>query len=63
VTNDSGSGVVDTDGYKSQSAGVGPAVLVGLSKDIQFIGKWIYEYHATNRFKGDWFELSLVAKF
>ncbi|MBN1662116.1 MAG: transporter [Deltaproteobacteria bacterium] len=63
VTDDSGSGVVASDGYKSSSAGVGPAVFVGLTKDIQIMGKWIWEYHAKNRFKGNWATVSLVVKF
>lgn len=50
-------------GFKSESAGVGPAIMVGLSKNVQIIGKWIHEFHAENRFKGDWAFLSLSAKF
>jgi hypothetical protein len=63
LSKDSGSGVVATDGFKSSSAGVGPAVMVGLSKNVQMIGKWIYEYHSKNRFEGNWAALSLVVKF
>ena len=56
-------GLPTPDGYKSNSAGVGPAIMFGLSKDVQVIAKWIYEYDAKNRFKGDWAVLSLCIKF
>ena len=56
-------GLPTPDGYKGSSAGVGPAIMWGLSKDIQVIAKWIYEYHAENRFKGDWAFVSLNVKF
>jgi hypothetical protein len=51
------------DGYKSSSAGVGPAIMFGITKDVQVIAKWIHEYHAKNRFKGDWATISLSVAF
>ena len=56
-------GLPTPDGYKSSSAGVGPAIMFGLSKDVKIIGKWIHEYHAKNRFTGDWAVLSLSMTF
>jgi len=56
-------GLSTPDGYKSNGAGVGPAIMFGLSKDVQVIAKWIHEYDAKNRFKGDWAFLSLSIKF
>jgi hypothetical protein len=56
-------GLATYGGYKSNSAGVGPAIMIGLSKNVQIMGKWIWEYHTKNRFEGNWGQLSLVFKF
>jgi hypothetical protein len=50
-------------GFRSSSAGVGPAIMIGLSKNAQILAKWIHEYHAENRFKGDWGFVSLSLMF
>jgi hypothetical protein len=56
-------GLSTPDGYKGSAAGVGPAIMIGLSKDIKIVAKWIHEYHSTNRFSGDWAVVSLSMKF
>jgi hypothetical protein len=56
-------GLGTPDGYKGRSAGVGPAIMIGLTKDIKIVAKWIHEYHAENRFSGDWAFISLSMKF
>lgn len=63
TTKDTWDAAPDMDSYKSTSSGIGPAVMVGITKDVQVIGKWIYEYHAKNRFKGNWGMLSLAFRF
>jgi len=50
-------------GYKGESAGIGPALMWSPAKDFQIIAKWLHEYHAENRFKGDWGFLSACIKF
>lgn len=63
ITDDSGDGYdglntmlgKDLDGYKSSSAGIGPAVMwtpeVG-GRQLNLIAKWLYEYEGTEHFKG-----------
>jgi hypothetical protein len=65
-TLDSALGLPSPGGYKSKGAAVGPAIMftpnVG-GKDVNIIAKWLYEYYARNRLKGDWVWLSAVVKF
>ena len=65
ITGDSGSGAT-LGSYKSDAAGIGPALLWTPQKfegKISFIAKWLHEYHARNRLEGDHFFVSLVASF
>jgi hypothetical protein len=53
-------------GFQGESAGIGPAVRYSPKlgdKQIHFIGKWIHEFSATNRFKGDIAVLSFAFEF
>ena len=55
ITGDSGSGAILGD-FKAEAAGIGPAILwntkVG-NQEINFIAKWIHEFHAERRLEGD----------
>jgi hypothetical protein len=57
------SGLETPDGYKSESLGVGPAIMWSPAKDLQIIAKWINEVDAENRFQGDWGFISACIKF
>jgi hypothetical protein len=62
MTGDSGDGAL-LGSYKGESAGIGPAVLwshaVG-DQQVSFILKWLHEFHAQNRLKGNLVYASLV---
>jgi hypothetical protein len=65
ITGDSGKGAI-LGSYKSDAAGIGPALLWSPKKfngSISFIAKWLHEFHAENRLEGDHIFLSLVASF
>ena len=65
ITGDSGRGALLGD-YKAEAAGVGPALLwttrIG-GQDVSFIAKWLHEFHAENRIKGDHVFLSFAMSF
>jgi hypothetical protein len=69
ITGDSGSGAV-LGPFKGEAAGIGPAVMwskqykrkKGL-KGLVFTAKWLHEFHAMNRLKGDYLELDLTLEF
>jgi hypothetical protein len=65
VTGDSGDGAILGD-YKAEAAGIGPATLWNTrisDKELSFIAKWLYEYHAEKRLKGNHFFLSFAMSF
>jgi hypothetical protein len=65
ITGDSGKGAI-LGSYKSDAAGIGPALLWSPKKfegKVSFIAKWLHEFHAENRLEGDHIFLSLVASF
>jgi hypothetical protein len=62
ITGDSGSGAV-LGSFKSEAAGIGPAILWSPKRfngNVNFIAKWLHEYHAENRLEGDHVFLSAV---
>jgi hypothetical protein len=65
INSDSGSGTL-LGGFKSYSLGVGPAVSwsIPLTKDkpLNIIGKFLHDFSATNRFKGNEVMVSLAAQ-
>ena len=65
ITGDSGRGASFGD-FKGAAAGIGPAVLWNTKFGDQkaaFIGKWLHEYHADKRFKGNFIYGTLVLSF
>ena len=49
-----------------KAAGIGPALLWGTkiaSRDLSFIAKWLHEFHAENRIKGDHLFFSFAMSF
>ncbi len=56
-------GLPAADGYRSEGAGMGPALMWSPAKNFQIIAKWITEFGAENRFEGDWGFLSANIKF
>jgi hypothetical protein len=53
-------------GFQGESAGVGPILRYSPKfgdRQIHFIGKWIHEFSATNRFKGDLGVISVALDF
>ncbi len=65
LTGDSGRGA-SFGGFKGSSAGIGPAILWNTKirdQKMSFIGKWLHEYDAENRFKGDFVFGTLVLSF
>jgi hypothetical protein len=55
ITGDSGKGAI-LGSYKSDAAGIGPAILWSPKRfngNVNFIAKWLHEYHAENRLEGD----------
>ena len=55
ISGDSGDGAVLGD-FKAEAAGIGPALLWVpkiFGKDVNVIVKWLHEFHAENRLKGD----------
>lgn len=65
TTADSGSAVI-VDDFKGEAAGIGPAVTWGTKiKDVglYLTGKWLYEFHAENRLKGNHFFLNVTLDF
>jgi hypothetical protein len=65
VTGDSGDGALLGD-FKAEAAGVGPAVLWSPKKfnqRVSFIAKWLHEYHAERRIKGDHIFASFAMSF
>jgi len=62
VTGDSGKGALLGD-FKGESAGIGPALLWSRSigdQQVSLIGKWLHEFHAENRLKGNMIYASFV---
>jgi len=65
ITGDSGDGAV-LGNFKAESAGIGPAVLWSTKigqQNVTFIAKWLHEFHAENRFKGDHVMTSFVMEW
>lgn len=65
ITGDSGDGAILGD-FKSEAAGIGPAILWSPKKynqNVSFIAKWLHEYHADRRLKGDHLFFSIVISF
>ena len=65
ITADSGRSARFGD-FEGSSAGIGPAILwnrkIGDQK-VAFIGKWLHEYHADKRFKGNFIFGTVVLSF
>lgn len=62
ISGDSGSGAILGD-FKAEAAGVGPSIMwlpKSLDGKTAFIAKWIHEFHAENRLKGDHVFLSFA---
>ena len=52
--------------FKGEGAGIGPAIYYSKNisgKDVYFIAKWVHDYHAENRFKGDYAYASFALSF
>ncbi len=52
--------------FKGESAGIGPVIsyIKNISgKDVYFIAKWLHDYHADNRVKGDYVYASFALSF
>jgi len=65
IEDDTGAGAIAS-GLRSSSAGIGPSVLwlpKRLGIDGKIVGKWLHEYHARNRFKGDIVSLTIALRF
>jgi hypothetical protein len=65
ITGDSGKGAI-LGSYKSDAAGIGPAVLWSPKKfdgKVSFVAKWLHEYYAKNRLEGDHVFFSVIASF
>jgi hypothetical protein len=65
ITGDSGDGAILGD-FKGEAAGIGPALLWATrvkETDLVFTAKWLHEFHAENRLKGDHFAVSLTLAF
>jgi hypothetical protein len=65
ITGDSGDGAMLGD-FKSEAAGIGPAILWTPKKfgqKVNFIAKWLHEYHAERRLKGDHLFFSIAISF
>ena len=62
ISGDSGKGALLGD-FKGESAGIGPAVLWSRSvgdQQVSFIVKWLHEFHAKHRLKGNQVYASFV---
>jgi hypothetical protein len=65
LTGDSGNGAILGD-FKAEAAGIGPAVLWNTKiggQNVSFIAKWLHDYHAENRLKGDHVFFSFATGF
>lgn len=65
LTGDSGAGA-ELGAFKGSSAGIGPAILWNTKirdQKVSFIGKWLHEFDAENRFKGNFIFGTLVLSF
>lgn len=69
TTGDSGSGAV-LGPFKGEAAGIGPAVMFAKEykrekglKALVFAAKWLHEFHAKNRLKGDYLVFDLTLGF
>jgi hypothetical protein len=65
ITGDSGSGAVLGD-FKGEAAGIGPAVLWARNfgnVDLEVSAKWLHEYHAKRRLKGENIYLNIAILF
>jgi hypothetical protein len=69
VTGDSGSGAA-LGSFKGQAAGTGLAAMWAVDlgekekvSDLVVTAKWLHEYHARNRLKGDYVVLNLTLGF
>ncbi len=62
ITGDHGSGA-QLGSFKGEAAGIGPAMMWSTDfgqQNVTFIAKWMHEFHADNRLKGDHVFLSFV---
>lgn len=65
IGTDSGDGAF-LGSFKGEGAGIGPAIYYSKNisgKDVYFIAKWVHDYHAENRFKGDYAYASFALSF
>ena len=65
ITGDSGSGALLGD-FKGEAAGIGPALMwipKIKDKDVVISLKWLHEYHAEHRLKGDHLFLNFTLTF
>ena len=65
VGSDSGDGAI-LGGFKGEGAGIGPSIYYGKKikdNEVYFIAKWMHDYHAENRIKGDSVFASFAVSF
>lgn len=65
ISGDSGDGAL-LGSFKGEGAGIGPAIYYGkkiFDNDVYFIAKWVHDYHAENRIKGDYAYASFALSF
>jgi len=62
---DTGDGAI-LGSFKGEGAGIGPAMYYSkqiAGRDVYFIAKWVHDYHAENRVKGDYVYTSFAMSF
>lgn len=65
IEGDSGSGAVLGD-FKGEAAAVGPALMwvpIIDGKPVKVMAKWMHEFHARRRLKGDWVQIQGSVQF
>ena len=65
ISGDSGKGAL-LGSFKGEGAGIGPSlyyVQTIAGRDVYFIAKWVHDYHAENRVKGDYAYASFALSF
>ena len=65
VGSDTGAGAI-LGGFRGEGAGIGPAIYFIRKirgKDVYFITKWLHDYHAENRIRGDYAYTSFALSF
>jgi hypothetical protein len=65
VGSDTGAGAI-LGGFRGEGSGIGPAIYFGSKiggKDVYFIAKWVHDYHAENRVRGDYAYASFALSF